>query len=382
MDKTLRAGVIGLGLLGKSHSAYLNNDSRTDLVAAAEVREEAAAEAQEKYGIKVYRNYQDMLAKEGLDLVVVATPDSLHKEPVIACAEAGVKFIVVEKPLATNVLDAEEMLRACRRFGSKLWVHLNNRVNPMDIATRYVIQEGLLGDVVYGEARLDDNISVPRRLWGDRSREWASQSSPAQFLLSHVCDTMRWLFEPADVEAVYAISQRKVLEYAPDVYDAYLFFDNGLKIRVKADWIKYMAGLVEYYKCFEGAKGTIFYNKIPGFNVKEASWQANFEGVSVEQLLKHQESLCARGASVHVKLHQPRASVGGDVMPSLEMDSSQPPATRLMDHILASIVENREVPSTWERNGRLPTGDDGLKQTQIVCAIIESAHTHREVLLG
>jgi len=382
VDKTLRAGVIGLGLLGNSHSAYLCNDMRTELVAAAEVREQAAAEAQAKYGIKVYSNYQDMLAKEGLDLVVVATPDSLHREPVIACAEAGLKYIIVEKPLATTVLDGQEMLDACRMAGSKLWVHLSNRVNPMDIATRYVIQEGLLGDVVYGEARLDDNISVPRRLWGERSHEWASQSSPAQFLLSHVSDTMRWLFEPAEVEAVYAITQRRVLEYAPDLYDAYLFFENGLRIRIKSDWIKYMAGLVEYYKCFEGSKGTVFYNKIPGFNVKEASWQANFEDMSAEQLLRHQEVLRTRGASVHVKLHQPRASVGGDVMPSLEMDSSQPPATRLMDHILASITENKEVPSTWEGNGRLPTGDDGLKQTQIVCAIIESAHTHREVQIG
>jgi predicted dehydrogenase len=379
VDKTLRAGVIGLGLLGNSHCQYLADSESTELVAAAEVREQAAAAAEAKFGIKVFGDYRDMLSGEALDLVVVATPDSLHKEPVIACAEAGVKFIVVEKPLATNVSDGQEMLGACWKVGSKLWVHLNNRVNPMDIATRYVIQEGLLGDVVYGEARLDDNISVPRRLWGDRSREWASQSSSAQFLLSHVSDTMRWLFEPAEVEAVYAISQRKVLEYAPDLYDAYLFFDNGLKIRVKSDWIKYMAGLVEYYKCFEGARGTIFYNKIPGFNVKEASWQANFEEATAEQLLTHQEALRTRGASVHVKLHQPRTSVGGGIMPSLEMDSSQPPATRLMDHILASIAEGQEVPSTWEGNGRLPTGEDGLKQTKIVCAIIESAQMHREV---
>lgn len=375
----MRAGVIGLGLLGSSHCEYLVGSESTELVAAAEVREQAAAVAEGKYGINVFGDYRDMLSGEALDIVVVATPDSVHREPVIACAQAGTKFIVLEKPLATNVADGQAMLEACQRAGSKLWVHLNNRVNPMDIATRYVIQQGLLGDVVYGEARLDDNISVPRRLWGERSREWACQSSPAQFMLSHVSDTMRWLFEPAEVEAVYAISQQKVLEYSPDLYDAYLFFDNGLRIRVKADWIKYMAGLVEYYKCFEGAKGTIFYNKIPGFNVKEASWQANFEEMPVDQLVEHQDALRKRGASVHVKLHQPRANVGGDIMPSLEMDSSQPPAIRLMDHIIASILEDKDVPSTWEGNGRLPTGEDGLKQAQIVCAIIESARTRREV---
>ncbi|MBC7345708.1 MAG: hypothetical protein H5U03_09880, partial [Clostridia bacterium] len=171
---------------------------------------------------------------------------------------------------------------------------------------------------------------------------------------------MRWLFEPAEVEAVYAISQREVLGYSPDLYDAYLFFDTGLKVRIKADWIKYMAGLVEYYKCFNGEKGTIFYNKIPGFNVKEASWRVNFdEGMTADELLQHQEALKALGALAHAVFHQPRVNVGGGLMPGLEMDANQPPATRLMDHILASIAENKPVPSTWEGRGRLPTGQDG-----------------------
>ena len=66
-------------------------------------------------------------------------------------------------------------------------------------------------------------------------------------------------------------------------------------------------------------------------------------------------------------------------MPQLEMDASQPKATQLMDHILASIEEDKAVPSTWEGNGRLPTGQDGLMQTKIVSAIIESAEIGKEV---
>ncbi len=380
MEKVLKSGVIGLGLLGTSHSTYLQQNERTELVAAAEIREGAAKAAEAKFGITVYSTYEEMLSKEDLDLVVVCTPDPLHKAPVIACAEAKVPYIVTEKPLATSVEDGEAMLAACKKAGSKLWVHLSNRVNPMDIATRYVIQEGLLGRVAYAEARLDDNISVPLRLWGKRSHEWAETSSSAQFLLSHVSDTMRWFFEPAEVEAVYAISQQIILGYSPDVFDAYLFFDNGMKVRIKADWIKYMEKLVEYYKCISGEKGTIFYNKVPGFNVKEMSWQANFsDDMSMRELLNHQKALLKKGASVDVKMHQPIASVGGGLMPQLEMGAAQPPATKLMDHILASIFEGKAVPSTWEGNGRLPTGEDGLMQTKIVSAIIESAKLRREV---
>ncbi|MFP3897433.1 MAG: Gfo/Idh/MocA family protein, partial [Anaerolineales bacterium] len=194
----LKSAVIGLGLLGTNHAQYFQDSDRTELVAAAEIREEAAEKAEERFGITVYKDYHEMLAQEELDLLMVATPDPLHREPVVASAEAGVPYIVTQKPFATSVEDAQAMVAACEKAESELWVYLSNRVNPMDIATRYVIQEGLIGRVVYGEARLDDNISVPRRLWGERSKEWASSSSTAQFLLSHVSDTMRWFFEPAE----------------------------------------------------------------------------------------------------------------------------------------------------------------------------------------
>jgi len=380
MNLPLRSGVIGMGLLGKSHSSYLQKNKDTSLVAAAEIREEAAREAEASYKIKVYRDYRDMLAQEPFDLVVVATPDPLHKDPVVACAQAGVRYIVVEKPLATTVEDGAAMLSACNKAGSKLWVHFANRVVPLDIATRYVIQAGLIGRPVYGEARLDDNISVPLRLWGERSREWVAASSTAHFLLSHVSDSLRWFLEPAEVEAVYAITQHEVLGFSPDLFDAYLFFDNGMRVRVKAEWIRFMEPLVEYYICINGDKGTVFYNKLPGFNVKEHSLQANFaSGISTEELLRHQGELKKRGIVAHVVVRQPQVMVGGDPMPSLEMAAGQPAATQLMDHIIASIKEGQPIPSTWAGNGGLPTGEDGLKQTRIVCAIIESARLRREV---
>ncbi len=216
----------------------------------------------------------------------------------------------------------------------------------------------------YGASAVANGLRPPRR---------------RTFCSAHVSDTIRWFFHPAEVEAVYAITQRKALEYSPDLFDAFLFFDTGLKVRVKADWIKFMEGLVEYYKCINGAKGTIFYNKVPGFNVKEASWRANFEDVPPHDLMKHQEELMRRGAAAHIILHQPRASVGGPIMQGLVMGAGQPPATKLMDHILASIQEGVPVPSTWQGNGGLPTGEDGLKQTKIVSAIIESADTRKEV---
>ncbi|MBC7317025.1 MAG: Gfo/Idh/MocA family oxidoreductase, partial [Chloroflexi bacterium] len=215
-------------------------------------------------GAQAFTRYEEMLATCKPDLVVVATPDPLHRAPSVAALEAGVPNIIQEKPLATTLEDAEAIYNLVEQRRARFFVNYANRAAPMDIATCHVIREGLLGKVVYGESRLDDNISVPTQMWGDRTREWAGGSSTAHFLLSHVVDLLRWYFSPAEVREVYAISQHEVLGYTPDVYDAYLTFDSSLKVRVKAEWIKHIDELVEFYMCFSGSEGTLIYNKRGG----------------------------------------------------------------------------------------------------------------------
>jgi len=93
---------------------------------------------------------------------------------------------------------------------------------------------------------------------------------------------------------VYAISQKKVLEYTPDLYDAFLTFDNGTKFRVKGGWIKRVDGLVEFTLSFSGSEGTLDYIKLPGFGQVEG-WRANVrEQITTEELLSHQENLQRR----------------------------------------------------------------------------------------
>ena len=67
---------------------------------------------------------------------------------------------------------------------------------------------------------------------------------------------------------VYAISQGTVLGFTPDLYDAFLTFDSGLRVRVKAEWIKHIDELVEFYLCFSGHDGTLICNKRGGFGTE------------------------------------------------------------------------------------------------------------------
>jgi predicted dehydrogenase len=312
----------------------------------------------------------------------------LHKEPTLAALKAGVPTILQEKPLATTLADAQEIHDEVEARKARLFVNYANRAAPLDIATRYVMQQGLLGPVAYGESRLDDNICVPTQMWGGRSREWAAGSSTVHFLLSHVVDLLRFYFRPAKVTDVYAISQQQVLGYTPDVYDAFLTFDSGMRVRVKAEWIKHIDELVEFYMCFSGHKGTLIYNKRGGFGT-EPGWRANLpKEIDVAALLGHQEALSALGANMRAMFHRPepmagalRAGAMGRV-PALEyrgLGYGRPMA--LSDAIIAAILGDTLEPDGWEGLGPLPTHEDGLAQTRITDAIIRSADCGEPVSL-
>jgi predicted dehydrogenase len=374
------AGVIGLGILGRQHAEFLYKHPAVHLAAVADIRQSAALQLASELGAEAFGDYREMLQTHRLDLVVVATPDALHREPTLAAIEAGIPNIVHEKPLATRLTDANAIYEAVERAGARLFMNFANRASPLDIATRYVIQQGMLGRVVYGESRLDDNISVPTQMWGARTQEWAAGSSTAHFLLSHVVDLLRWYFAPAEVKEVYAISQREVLGYTPDPYDAFLTFDSGLKVRVKAEWIKHIDELVEFYMSFSGSEGTLIYNKRPGFGGQEG-WRANVSpSLDVTTLLHHQETLLAKGINIAAKVHHPvpstgQLSAGGDktALALEKLGPSHGGVMALMGPILDAILEDTLEPAGWHGNGPLPNHVDGLRQTQVVAAIERSS---------
>ena len=389
MQTRLKTGVIGLGILGEQYVRFFKGHAATELVAVADVRSDVAQRVAGQTGAQAYTDYEEMLRAHALDLVAIATPDPLHRAPALAVLGAGVPNVILEKPLATTAEDALAIVEAVEQRRARLFVNLANRAAPFDVATRYVVQQGLLGPVAYGEARLDDNIIVPTGLWGERSRAWAAGSSTAHFLLSHVVDLLRWYFAPAEVKEVYAITQAQVLGFTPDLYDAFLTFDTGMKVRVKAEWIKHIDELVEFYLCFSGRDGTVIYNKRGGFGTANG-WRANVaETTTLEQLVAHQDALLARGVKVAALLHRPQPvagllAAGGEALqPSLEFRGASPDRLLpLVAHFLDAIQENTLTPTSWHDNGPLPTHEDGLRQTQVVSAIIQSAQTGQVVSPG
>ncbi|MEM0338040.1 MAG: Gfo/Idh/MocA family oxidoreductase [Candidatus Caldarchaeum sp.] len=382
MEK-LKAGIIGLGLLGNQYLEFFRTRKDVEVVGVCDVRRSIAETAAAKYHIDAYSEVNELLKAHRPDLVVVATPDHLHLAPTLAAIEAGTPAIILEKPLATTLDEANMIFEKVEQSGAKLLINYANRAMPYDLATYYVLKNQLIGQPIYAESRLDDNISVPTRLWGERSREFAAGSSPAHFLLSHVVDLMHWYFAPAHVVDVFAISQERVLGFTSDLFDAFLTFDNGLKVRVKAEWIKHMDQIVEYYTCITGERGSIIYNKRPGFGVQE-SWRANLSAPPSDSVLQeHHQRLGEQGIDTRLAYHYRPITTAYDastVRASLEhIGPDQATGMMLIGPMLDAITEDTLTPSSWRNCGPLPTHWDGLRQVQVVQAIVDSAYRNAPV---
>jgi len=377
MKDGIRVGIVGAGLLGAHHAETCAANEAAEVVGVADLRADAAQELAGKVGAQPYGSARELFEAERVDFAVIATPDPLHKDPFLAAVAAGVRTILCEKPLATTVADAEQMLAAADKAGARVFVNYSNRFAWLFMATHRVLQQGLIGEPVYGESRLDDNISVPQRLWQARSREWAAGSSTAHFLLTHVVDLLHWFLAPARVEAVYAVKQERVLGFTPDLYDGFLFWDNGIKTRVKAEWVKHIETLVEFYLCIGGRAGSVVAHRRPGYGTSEG-WRAMLAADRPKDVVAScAQGLTVQGVPVTGRMIQDPTCDGERQRGCLELKEQ---GERVDDDLfLQAIVEDTDSPSNWQGFGPLPGAEDGLRAVRVIEAFTDSAQKGERV---
>lgn len=140
--KTLRAGLIGLGMMGRHHARNLQSLEGVELVAAADAHGDPHGAAP---GLEVLPDVEALIAA-GIDYAVVAVPTQFHRDVAIALAEAGVHTLV-EKPLAFDVDEAEEITAAYEKAGLVGAVGYIERYNPALQEMRRRIADGQLGEI-------------------------------------------------------------------------------------------------------------------------------------------------------------------------------------------------------------------------------------------
>jgi hypothetical protein len=126
----IRFGLLGCGRIAKRHSDLLggNHIEGARLVAVCDPIRARADAISGKFSVPAIYDINDFLARKDIDAVSVLTPSGLHPQHVIACARAG-KHVVVEKPMALRLQDADDMIRACDEAGVKLFIVKQNRFN-------------------------------------------------------------------------------------------------------------------------------------------------------------------------------------------------------------------------------------------------------------
>lgn len=176
-----RAGVIGCGEIGRTHVELYREHERTDLVAVADVNPDALETVGDRFSVAgTYETHERLLAEEDLDVVSICTWHATHADVTIDAAESGVDGIFCEKPMATSLGEAEEMIRAAERNGAKLTVEHNRRFDPVNEKARALIADGAIGDPQVAVASTTDGllnwgthmIDHARYLLGDPETEW------------------------------------------------------------------------------------------------------------------------------------------------------------------------------------------------------------------
>jgi len=334
-------GVIGTGIVGGAwHAHVYSRMPKSKLVAVCDLNEQRAQETAKKYGVKkVFTDYRQLLADPEIKAVSIATPDFAHREIAVAAAEAG-KHILVEKPLATTVEDAEAIVKAAKKAGVKLAVDFHNRVNPPFANAKQSVASGELGRPAYIYARLSNTTFVATKML-----PWASKSSALWFLASHTMDLAHWLLgdEPT---RVYAVSRSGILkEMGVDTQDfhvAIVEFKGGAVATLENTWILPETEPMVFNFKFEilGSKGSIYVN--------------TSDNRTIEQYTSKSASL-------------------PDVL-GITFSGDSP---RMSGFVLESIA--RFVDAVADDQPVLASGDDGLIVTRTLVAISESAKTGRPV---
>ncbi len=207
---TYRVGIIGCGAMGRSHARSWSQRDDAEVMAATDISQESAQRLAAEYSVPAaYTDYDEMLENENLDIVSIPTWQGARAAATVAAAEAGVKAILGEKPIADNLGNADDMIAACDEHDVKLAIGHNRRFDPDLNEIRRLVAAGAIGEprIVHYIAKPDAGLlntathaidswryylSDPETLWviGQVSRttdRWERRSRCEDLCMGLVC---------------------------------------------------------------------------------------------------------------------------------------------------------------------------------------------------
>jgi len=219
--RVLRAAVIGVGSLGRHHARNYSEMKREGLIACVSICDaikNTAEQAAADNGCEFFTNWRDLLGK--VDIVSVATPTETHCEITCAFLENGV-HVLVEKPIASTLAEADKMIAAAKSSGAKLMVGQLERFNPAMVALRPHVTRPLYFEI-------------------HRVSPFPNRSLDVDVVLDvmiHDLDAVQWLVgENVKVSAIHAVGI-PVISDKVDAANARIEFENGAVANITASRI-------------------------------------------------------------------------------------------------------------------------------------------------
>ena len=150
----IKVGIIGLGRSGwELHAQPLSGFPDYQLVAVCDRSDKRLTGAAETFGARPYTEAADLIGDPEVDLVVVSAPSNFHKDLAIAALDAG-KNVIVEKPMALTLAEADEMIAAAENNGRLLTVFHNRRWDRDYLMLKRLVQQGILGKLLTLDSRV------------------------------------------------------------------------------------------------------------------------------------------------------------------------------------------------------------------------------------
>ncbi len=343
MKTKLSFALVGCGRIAKRHSELLglNQIPNARLVAVCDINSKRAAGIGKKMNVPYYKDMHQMMRSESVDVVVVLTESGMHADHVVALASYG-KHIVVEKPMALSLDDADRMILACDSAGIKLFVVKQNRFNLPVVKLREALDQGRFGKITMGTVRVRWSRTQQYYDQDAWRGTWAMDGGVLANQASHHVDMLEWMLgKPI---SVFAIAKKALANIeAEDTAAVVLKFSNGAFGIIEATTAirpKDLEGSISIL----GERGSVV---IEGFAVNQMkTWSF------VEPLPGDSDVLA-------------KCSVNP---PNVYGFGHQ----AYYEHVVDSILNN---------SPQLVDGIEGRKSLELISAIYESIETGREVSL-
>ena len=222
----VRYGIVGVGGMGTGHARSMQAIEEIELVAVCDIVPEVAEAVGEEFNVPYFVDFHNLVDRDDVDAIVVATPHYAHPEISIYAMEQG-KPVVCEKPISVTVSAADEMVAAAERTGTPFAVMHQRRSEPVWQAASKLVSEGRLGEIyrtmlVYADFRSQAyyNSAGWRATWGGEGGGVLINQAP------HSIDLFTWLGGLPSRVTGHTATKGHVIE-VEDVAGALLEYPNG-----------------------------------------------------------------------------------------------------------------------------------------------------------